>query len=127
MSQSNSKILKAKIGGIKNSDLDLFKSTLLPFNATVEEYNKDDESAIVQFKKGVEKKHLDGLGSYTIKPITYESNDMNDQKLRKRNSNLICDRIVVDDHDIIKFFLNITLIAPVIFVLLSLLILFSIF
>ncbi|EUT85980.1 hypothetical protein PFAG_02688, partial [Plasmodium falciparum Santa Lucia] len=47
--------------------------------------------------------------------------------LRKRNVNFICDRIVIDEHDIINIFLNATLIAPVIFVLLSLLIFFSIF
>ncbi|GAW80453.1 hypothetical protein, conserved [Plasmodium gonderi] len=126
MSQSNKKITKAKIEGIKKDDLDVFKSSLIPFNATVEKYSENDESATVLFKGGIEKKHLDGIGSYTIKPMEYEG-DSSDQNLRKRNANIICDRIVVDEHDIIKFFLNTKLIAPVIFVLLSLLIFFSIF
>ncbi|KAI4838730.1 hypothetical protein MKS88_002235 [Plasmodium brasilianum] len=127
MSSSNNKILKAKVEGIKSSDLDMFKSLIIPFNAIVEQYNKEDGSATVHFKSGIDKKHLVGLGKYTIKPMTYESSDTNDQKMRKRNVNFICDRIVVDEHDIINFFLNITLIAPVTCVLLSLLIFFSVF
>ncbi|SPJ10444.1 conserved Plasmodium protein, unknown function [Plasmodium sp. DRC-Itaito] len=127
MSQSNNKITRAQIDGIKSSELELFKSMIIPFNATVEQYNKDDESAIVQFKSGVEKKHIESLGSYKIKPLSYDSSDKSDQSLRKRNVNFICDRIVIDEHDIINIFLNATLIAPVIFVLLSLLIFFSIF
>ncbi|CDU19210.1 conserved Plasmodium protein, unknown function [Plasmodium yoelii] len=127
MSQLNNKILKAKIEGVKSDDLDLFKSSLIPFDATFEEYNPEEESIIIQFKNPIEKQHLDVLGNYTIKPITLESNEDNNQELRKRKSNLICDRIIVDDHDIIKFFMKTTIIIPVIFVLLSLLVLFSIF
>ncbi|ETB58068.1 hypothetical protein YYC_04154 [Plasmodium yoelii 17X] len=127
MSQLNNKILKAKIEGVKSDDLDLFKSSLIPFDATFEEYNPEEESIIIQFKNPIEKQHLDVLGNYTIKPITLENNEDNNQQLRKRKSNLICDRIIVDDHDIIKFFMKTTIIIPVIFVLLSLLVLFSIF
>ncbi|CXI72487.1 conserved Plasmodium protein, unknown function [Plasmodium berghei] len=127
MSQLNNKILKVKIEGVKSGDLDLFKSLLIPFDATFEECNPEEESIIVQFKKAIEKQHLDVLGNYNIKPITFESNEDNNQQLRKRKSNLICDRIIVDDHDIIKFFMKTTIIIPVIFVLLSLLVLFSIF
>ncbi|VEV57620.1 conserved Plasmodium protein, unknown function [Plasmodium vinckei vinckei] len=127
MSQLNNKILKAKIEGVKTDDLDIFKSSLIPFDATFEEYNPEEESIIVQFKTAVEKKHLDILGNYNIKPITYEKHEDNNQQLRKRQSNLICDRIIIDEHDIIKFFMKTTIIVPVIFVLLSLLVLFSIF
>ncbi|GAB65962.1 hypothetical protein PCYB_081230 [Plasmodium cynomolgi strain B] len=126
MSQSNKKITKARIEGIKGADLEVFKSSLIPFNAIVEKYTEKDGTAIVTFKAGIEKKHLDGIGKYTVKPMEFEG-ESGDQNLRKRNMNFICDRIVVDEHDIIKFFLNTTLIAPVIFVLLSLLIFFSIF
>ncbi|EAA22437.1 hypothetical protein [Plasmodium yoelii yoelii] len=108
MSQLNNKILKAKIEGVKSDDLDLFKSSLIPFDATFEEYNPEEESIIIQFKNPIEKQHLDVLGNYTIKPITLESNEDNNQELRKRKSNLICDRIIVDDHDIIKFFMKTT-------------------
>ncbi|CAA9987660.1 conserved Plasmodium protein, unknown function [Plasmodium knowlesi strain H] len=126
MSQPNKKITKARIEGIKNADLEVFKNSLIPFNATVEKYKDKEEAAIVIFKAPIEKKHLDGIGNYIIKPMEFEE-ESSDQNLRKRNTNFICDRIVVDEHDIIKFFLNITLIAPVIFVLLSLLIFFAIF
>ncbi|CAD2097785.1 conserved Plasmodium protein, unknown function [Plasmodium vinckei brucechwatti] len=127
MSQLNNKILKAKIEGVKTDDLDIFKSSLIPFDATFEDHNPEEESIIVQFKTAVEKQYLDVLGNYTIKPITYEKHEDNNQQLRKRKSNLICDRIIIDEHDIIKFFMKTTIIIPVIFVLLSLLVLFSIF
>ncbi|ETW36543.1 hypothetical protein PFTANZ_02757 [Plasmodium falciparum Tanzania (2000708)] len=40
--QSNNKITRAQIDGIKSSELELFKSMIIPFNATVEQYNKDE-------------------------------------------------------------------------------------
>ncbi|KJP87776.1 hypothetical protein AK88_02532 [Plasmodium fragile] len=126
MSQPNKKITKARIEGVKSADLEIFKSSLIPFNATVEKYRDKEEIAIVTFKVGIEKKHLDGIGNYIVKPMEFED-EPGEQTLRKRNTNLICDRIVVDEHDIIKFFLNSTVIAPIVFVLLSLLIFFSIF
>ncbi|EWC76566.1 hypothetical protein C923_02793 [Plasmodium falciparum UGT5.1] len=70
---------------------------------------------------------MDHLLYYFSLYKSYDSSDKSDQSLRKRNVNFICDRIVIDEHDIINIFLNATLIAPVIFVLLSLLIFFSIF
>ncbi|CRG99581.1 conserved Plasmodium protein, unknown function [Plasmodium relictum] len=127
MSESNNKILKAEIGKIKSSDLELFKNVLIPFNGSVEDYNEENEIAVVQFKTGIEKKHLEGLGNYIVKPIQFDLIETKDQNLRKRNINFIYDRIIIDEHDIINIFLNITLLAPVIFVLLSLLILSSIF
>ncbi|VWU51195.1 conserved protein, unknown function [Hepatocystis sp. ex Piliocolobus tephrosceles] len=127
MSESSSKILKARIQGIKPSDVELFKSSLMPFNAEVEEYDSQNESAVVNFLAGIENNHLKGLGNYSVEPITYETVEPKPQSLRKRSSKLICDRVVVDDLDIINFFLNKRLITPIIFVLLSLLILGSIF
>ncbi|CRG94087.1 conserved Plasmodium protein, unknown function [Plasmodium gallinaceum] len=127
MSESSNKILKAEIGIIKKVDLELFKNIILPFNGLVEEYNEENETAIVQFNIGIEKKHLEGLGNYTVKPMQFDLIETKDKNLRKRNINFIYDRVIIDEHDIISIFLNITLIAPVIFVLLSILILSSIF
>lgn len=143
--EHSGKILKVELSPIKPDDLDLLKSLLMPFCGSVEEFREEQEVVVVSFNRGVEKKHIEALGDYTLNILKTEDSsvDTNEEKTktngkhsesetnktntdvkqtRKRNTNFISDRVVIDEHDIINIFLNQTLVAPVIFVFLSIMI-----